>query len=236
VLIRLVLTFHSLKSGLGCWGQAQSITLTNILDDTGSTYLELSDDDCLLLGLTPGCHGWGNDVLLDTANGQVRRESIDVEVQLLVNGAPFGPIANVIATITPGMGQDELRCSGNVSQRLPLHCYLPEWAWKIISLGQENGRYSTPPCRLVINLPFRDSTDTQLFEMSDHIYRLPGYSSADLFARGNSGFLYRKPHGCRTVTYPPSYAFADLRNECNIYTVDVADALRKIKKKGAEAS
>ena len=55
--------------------------------------------------------------------------------------------------------------------------------------------------------------------MSDHVLHCPpGYSSTDLFARGNSGFLYRKPHGCRVVKYPPSYAFADLRNEYNIYT------------------
>jgi hypothetical protein len=69
-----------------------------------------------------------------------------------------------------------------------------------------------------INLPFRDGSDTQLFEMSDRVlYCPPNYSSTDLFARGNSGFLYRKPHGCRTVKYPPSYAFVDLRNEYNIY-------------------
>jgi hypothetical protein len=38
-----------------------------------------------------------------------------------------------------------------------------------------------------INLPLRDGSDTQLFEMSDHVLHCPsGYSSADLFARGNS--------------------------------------------------
>jgi hypothetical protein len=68
-------------------GQIQFITLTNILDDTGSTYLELFDGDCLRLGLTPGYHSWRNNVLLDTANGQGIRKSFKVEVQLLVNGA-----------------------------------------------------------------------------------------------------------------------------------------------------
>lgn len=45
----------------------------------------------------------------------------------------------------------------------------------------------------------------------------PGYSSKPLFARGNSGFLYRKPQSDRVVKYPPSDAFADLSNELKIY-------------------
>ncbi|KAL1983598.1 hypothetical protein VTN96DRAFT_10177 [Rasamsonia emersonii] len=94
-------------------GSAQFTFLRNILDDTGSTYLELfRDDDCQWLSLTRGCHFWMPNVLLDTANGLVTRRSIELEVQLVVNGAPFGNITRVRATITPGFGGDQLRCSG----------------------------------------------------------------------------------------------------------------------------
>ena len=94
-------------------GAAQFITLNNILDDTGSSCLELfRDDDYQQLGLTPAYHTWMNNVMLDTANGTVPRRSLQLEVQLLVNGAPFGPVDQVRATITPGVGANQLRCSG----------------------------------------------------------------------------------------------------------------------------
>ncbi len=94
-------------------GATQFITLKNILDDTGSTYLELfRDDDCRKLGLTPGYHAWMNNVTLDTANGTVIRRSFGLEVQLVVNGASFGTVAQVRATITRGVGGRQLRCSG----------------------------------------------------------------------------------------------------------------------------
>lgn len=94
-------------------GVTQFIKLKNILDDTGSTYLELfRDDDCQKLGLTPDYHAWMNNVRLSTANGDVMRRSFLLEVQLIVNGASFGTIVQVRATITPGVGHSELRCSG----------------------------------------------------------------------------------------------------------------------------
>jgi hypothetical protein len=76
-------------------------------------YLELfRNDDCKTLGLTPGYHAWKSDVILDTANGAIRRKSFNLEVQLLVDGEPFGPVLEVTATVSPGSGRDQLRCSG----------------------------------------------------------------------------------------------------------------------------
>lgn len=94
-------------------GVAEFVILKNILDDTGSAYLELfRGDDCQKLGLTPAYHAWMGDVNLDTANGTIRRKSILLEVQLFVNGEPFGPVIETTATITPSLGKTQLRCSG----------------------------------------------------------------------------------------------------------------------------
>ena len=94
-------------------GQVQFIKLNNISDDTGSTFLELfRADDCQHLGLIPAYHDWRNKVKLETANGTITRKSFPLEVQLLVDGAPFGSVNKVTAAITPGRGGNQARCSG----------------------------------------------------------------------------------------------------------------------------
>ncbi|RFU34738.1 hypothetical protein B7463_g1624, partial [Scytalidium lignicola] len=78
-------------------GQANFKRVQNILDDTGSVYLELfRKDDCRDLGLTPAYGHYNQDVTLETTNGTVRRKCI----------------YKVSATITPGYGGDQFRSSG----------------------------------------------------------------------------------------------------------------------------
>ena len=51
-------------------------------------------------------------ISLDTANGNVRRPSIALAIQLYVNSAPLGPVVLEHATISPGLGGNQERASG----------------------------------------------------------------------------------------------------------------------------
>jgi hypothetical protein len=73
----------------------------HILDDTGSELLELYEDDCGCVGLTPTYGGMLDSIWIDAASDTVPRESCSIEVQLLDNeGTPIGPIL-----YTPSMRQ-----------------------------------------------------------------------------------------------------------------------------------
>ncbi|RMJ20810.1 hypothetical protein PHISP_08319 [Aspergillus sp. HF37] len=95
-------------------GQSEFISIDNILDDTGSDFLELfSRDDCIDLGLTLDYEHWDEDVELEiSSHDKIKRPSILIDVQLVLNGASFGPVFCVRATITPGKGEGRERCSG----------------------------------------------------------------------------------------------------------------------------
>ncbi|QKX56126.1 uncharacterized protein TRUGW13939_03226 [Talaromyces rugulosus] len=99
-------------------GETDFVTINNILDDTGSSYLELLTDDCFDLGLTETYSGWKPDVSLKiSSHEKIKRHSIMVEAQLLLDGEPFGPVLCVRATISPVDGGELERCSGMAFRR-----------------------------------------------------------------------------------------------------------------------
>lgn len=85
-----------------------------LLDDTGSTYMELYMDDLELLGINPRYTGWSNWVTLYTANGAVRRRSIRIWVQLRdASERTMIPPTDILAVYIPERSEDNgYRCSG----------------------------------------------------------------------------------------------------------------------------
>jgi hypothetical protein len=70
-------------------------------------------DDCVNLGLTLDYDYWEEDIELEiSSHDNIKRRSILIEVQLLLNGAPFGSVLRVQAMISSGEGGDRERCSG----------------------------------------------------------------------------------------------------------------------------
>ncbi|KAH8813080.1 hypothetical protein F5884DRAFT_322937 [Xylogone sp. PMI_703] len=99
-------------------GVQEFTIVPNVLDDTGSTFFELYADDAQRLGLTQSYGGWGRRVSLNTANGKIRRQIFAVEIQLLLNGVPFGDITRISATLTPTNSDGDYRCSGTWLRKL----------------------------------------------------------------------------------------------------------------------
>ena len=84
-----------------------------MLDDTGSDILEMYREDCRALGLSPNYPYWGQDVVVDTSNGRVRRLSFYIAAQLLsANGQPLGPVVLAEAAVIPQIGGNKTRTSG----------------------------------------------------------------------------------------------------------------------------
>lgn len=75
-------------------------------------------DDCSKLGLTLDYGHWEKNIKLELSSHEsVERPSIILEVQLMVDGAPFGSVLQVQATISPGAGNGQERCSGMAFRR-----------------------------------------------------------------------------------------------------------------------
>jgi len=72
-------------------GSAIVILINDVLDDTGSDWLEIYRDEALNLGLTAQYGFFGEIVDMDTASGQIRRQTFEMEVWIIQNGAPWGP-------------------------------------------------------------------------------------------------------------------------------------------------
>jgi len=110
--------------------------IDHVLDDTGSELLELYEvDDCARIGLTEEYEGWEDPVQLDTVNGKITRSTFMVEVRLLAEGRPFGPICEVLAYMAEGAGGSSWRCSGGflrqelftaTSPRQPTRLYISD--------------------------------------------------------------------------------------------------------------
>ena len=64
----------------------------SILDDTGSSYLELYMEDAIALGLTDHYEYLGSIVRLETSNGAVFRLTFQVEVRPILEGEEFGEV------------------------------------------------------------------------------------------------------------------------------------------------
>jgi hypothetical protein len=76
--------------------------------------LELYEaDDCARIGLTEEYERWGDPLQLDTVNGKITQSTFMVEVRLLAEGRPFGPICEVLAFMAEGAGGVGWRCSGD---------------------------------------------------------------------------------------------------------------------------
>ncbi|KAK2803561.1 hypothetical protein FQN51_003323 [Onygenales sp. PD_10] len=103
---------HTYSIRIRAIGATDFRTFGPFLDDTGSEFLELYRDDVRDLHIPQGYAHHMANVHLETANGQVMRRSILVEIQLVVNGAPLEKIMRVRATITPGNAGIQQRCSG----------------------------------------------------------------------------------------------------------------------------
>ena len=88
------------------------VAISSVLHDTGSSFLELFEEDGKILGLVEGYQQWKGCAVLGTANGRKSRRIFMVEAQLVMNGALFGPVCTTTATLTPGSASGELRCSG----------------------------------------------------------------------------------------------------------------------------
>ncbi|KAM5457435.1 hypothetical protein MaudCBS49596_000630 [Microsporum audouinii] len=71
------------EAGLrGLKGEPSSINVT-MLNDTGSNMLTVFDTDLIALAIPPTYGGFSSYVSMSTAGGQVQRQHIVVEVQLL---------------------------------------------------------------------------------------------------------------------------------------------------------
>lgn len=87
-----------------------------VLDDTGSSHLELFSEDCLALGFHP-LHvppAISNGMVkMMTANGPVQLECIDVEVQFVaLDGTAIGDVTHVTAVVLDVPVGTRARCSG----------------------------------------------------------------------------------------------------------------------------
>ncbi|KAJ9263327.1 hypothetical protein DTO195F2_2983 [Paecilomyces variotii] len=99
----------------------QNVQLITVLDDTGSSYLELFMDDCLSLGLDPSnipaSLNCGIE-RLTTANGIIRVRKILVEVQYIASdNSTIGLPIMIKAVIRDGYSENRPRCSGQSLRR-----------------------------------------------------------------------------------------------------------------------
>lgn len=77
------------------------IVIDRILDDTGSEKLETFEvDNCTALGLKKSYDQWLSASEIEASNGSVVRERYELEIQLLVDGVPFGPVTRAVAFVT----------------------------------------------------------------------------------------------------------------------------------------
>lgn len=93
-----------------------------VLDDTGSSYVELFDDDCVVLGFdsfNPPSSITYRSAILSTANGDVVRTLIKVMVQFVApDGTTNGQPVPAIACLVPELqGNDRPKCFGSALRR-----------------------------------------------------------------------------------------------------------------------
>ncbi|KAH8820180.1 hypothetical protein F5884DRAFT_744542 [Xylogone sp. PMI_703] len=97
-------------------GGQNTITIQGVLDDTGSDYLDLYQNEINSLNL-PANYPTQN-TQIQTANGTVTRRTLRVEIQLVHNGNAIGNFVESDALILPGASsQQTLRCSGTFVRR-----------------------------------------------------------------------------------------------------------------------
>lgn len=97
--------------------QDQRTTQVKVLDDTGSTYLELFLPDCLRLGFDPRYTVprsiMEGDTRISTVNGEKDVRLVNVAAQLLdQNRQPFGDVIPITAMISDAPVATRSRCSG----------------------------------------------------------------------------------------------------------------------------
>lgn len=93
-----------------------------VLDDTGSSCVELFDDDCVVLGFdspNPPISIFYEWTMLSTANGDVLRTLIQVMLQSVApDGTTIGEPVPVIACLVPELqGNTRPKCSGSALPR-----------------------------------------------------------------------------------------------------------------------
>lgn len=93
-----------------------------VLDDTGSSYVELFYDDCVVLGfdsLNPPSSILYGLAMLSTANGNVLRTLIKVMLQFVApDGTTIGEPVPAIACLVPELqGNARSKCSGSALRR-----------------------------------------------------------------------------------------------------------------------
>jgi len=86
----------------------------NILDDTGSSYMELYQiDDLDLLGVDGAYGYWGAGAQLAAANGVVWRDTLLMEMNIMDNDGVFMTTwRRMWCCVTPGISFGNPRCSG----------------------------------------------------------------------------------------------------------------------------
>lgn len=86
--------------------------MISVLDDTGSSYIEIFDTDKIALGIGPGLLHMHPPVTLVTASVPVQQYVIYLKAMLLDRtNAPVGDWVDIMAVVVPGPPNRE-RCSG----------------------------------------------------------------------------------------------------------------------------
>lgn len=88
------------------------VVIGSVLDDTGSSYLELYMEDAIALGLTAQYNYLGSIVRLETSNGAVFRLTFQIEVRPILDGGGFGHYVKTMACLVPTTGINQSRSSG----------------------------------------------------------------------------------------------------------------------------
>jgi len=110
-----------------------------VLDDTGSAFLEVYNQDCFMLGVLPGVIQQNRWVWLDTVGGLVGRHLLFLEAQLLDRQQnPIRGRVPVTAVVDPG-DPDRLRCSGMFVRKSLFTATAPDMSGLLHVAERKNG-------------------------------------------------------------------------------------------------